>query len=315
MNRKRKGSNAPKPSTQSKSISVAPSPPVALAAAAPSRISPPPKASAPPQNIPSLSKPAPQSKLSPNAARPSVSPPKPSAAHALSPAPLAQNQKTAFPSAPVRGAPAPVQRRVITRSDRVRAEWQEFERQWVTPRQAEVERQLDDLIRVAEQNSRVKGAAFDRNPLVNDFRRDFVMNARVEWETRLEKVGLVAEDWMDMTPEEMLAVEQALMCEEDIDTTSAPTPPAAAPAAIPVSATLSGRTAVETEQAPLNAAKAFAARAAQAAQSAASQKGKATAQSPSGSSAWGHGPRHVTVTDVPEEPAVCVRDKLFCGLG
>ena len=227
------------------------------------------------------------------------------------PAPIPQtsNQKAVFPGFhPQPRAPAaPAQKKPVTRSDRVRTEWREFDRTWVAVHRAEVGKQLDQLLAAAQKNPLVKGAAFDRDRdgIINSVRRDFAMSAREEWDGRLAKAGLEAEDWMDMTQEEMFAVEEVLAWDDSGD---AP-PPAPSPAAVPVAVSLSGRTAVEPEQAPLNAAKAFAARSAQAAQSAAAQKGKATAQSQSAWNSWAPGPRHVTVTEVPEEQPVRTCDK------
>ncbi len=118
-----------------------------------------------------------------------------------------------------------------------------FEEQWVKPRQVEVEKQLVVLLEIAEKNSRVKGKALEQaqDRIINTMRREFVMVARVEWDMRLDKAGLQAEDWSDITPEEMLAVEQVLSCEEPDD----------APGAFALSQsqqtipTLSGKTTVE----------------------------------------------------------------------
>ncbi|KAH9941273.1 uncharacterized protein BXZ73DRAFT_98490 [Epithele typhae] len=291
MNRRRKASNAPRPSAQPKAP-VTVSPPAAPAAPAtmPSRVSPPPRTAAPsiPASVQPKPVPAPPRSSPQPPAKPSVSPPKPG------PAPAPLNQKSAFSTAP-KGVPPPAQRRVQTRADLVRIQWRRFSAEWVGPHQAEVEQHLLKLFAEAEKNSRVKGRSLEqgRDNIISSVRREFVTAAVAEWNTRLAKVGLEPEDWADMTPQEMLEVEQVLLCEDTIDpsTLTTPSPPS-----------LSERTTVEADQAPLNAAKAFAARSAQqTAQSASAQKGKPAPTQPSSWFSWGFS-RSASVTDVPEEP-------------
>ena len=296
MNRRKKGGNSSvKPPALSKPgapSSSTPAPPSAM----PARVSPPPKTPAPQQNVAPPQKAVPQpARTAAQAPRPTASPPKP-------PAPGMSAMKTAAPAA----RPGPSQRREITRSDRVRAQWFDFEVSWVRQRQAEVEQQLTVLLKAAEKNSRVKGRALEQNQdrIVNTVRREFAMAARAEWEARLEKAGLQAEDWTDMTPEEMSEVEQVLSCEdEDAD----PGVYALAQQRASAASTLSGKTAVESSPPPplLQSASG---RTAQAPPPAAAQKTssagpQAQAQSSSwigwAASAFTRG--GVSVKDVPEE--------------
>ncbi|KAI8969445.1 hypothetical protein BD414DRAFT_279156 [Trametes punicea] len=138
--------------------------------------------------------------------------------------PTAQPMKSALASH-LRNAPAPgrtgsSQQHTFTRSDRVRAEWLDFEEKWVAPRQRQIERELEELFQAAERTSRNKsksGRPDGMDKIVNAMQRDFALAARAEWEARLERAHLQAEDWVDITPEEMAAVEQVLDYEESDD--------------------------------------------------------------------------------------------------
>ncbi|PIL27321.1 hypothetical protein GSI_10468 [Ganoderma sinense ZZ0214-1] len=304
MNRRKKGgNNGLKPPAQPKpspSLAAASAPAPAPAAPVPPRVSPPPKATTPPQNVPPPSKPAqPAVKVGPQPPKLSASPPKP-------PVPSVPPAKTAFP--PSRSGPPP--KRVITRSDRVRAVWTEFFQVWVASKQAEIGKELEQLLHAVESNPRVRGKALEdsKDKIVNSKRRDFAMSARAEWERRLEKEGLEAEDWMDIRPDEMATVEQVLSCDEG------DFPPAASTIAPPheqVAPTLSSKVAAEAPQPmashpnPGRAAQPSPPTAPQKIPQApppvAAQKGKQTHGQPAWT-AWGPGPRHVSVAEVPEEP-------------
>ncbi|KAI0746502.1 hypothetical protein C8Q80DRAFT_1271392 [Daedaleopsis nitida] len=290
MNRRRKGGNASaKPPALTKPPATTPAP-LATINATPARVSPPLKAPSPPQNVP------PPPKAAPQPARTTVQAPRPSVSHPKPLVPSASAMKTAHPT-----MPGPSQRRVFTRADRVRAQWMDFEETWVRPRQVEVEQQLSILIETAEKNSRVKGRALEQNRdrIVNSVRREFAMAAIAEWEKRLDKAGLQAEDWSDMTPEEMFVVEQVLSWEDTDEDTGV----FALSQRDPVAPTLSGKTAVESS--PPMAPQHVSARTAQTAPSPAASsqytKPAPQQQQPSSWASWFT--RGVTVTEVPEQPA------------
>ena len=206
--------------------------------------------------------------------------------------------------------PGPSQKRVITRSDRVRMIWMDFDQSWVAPQQAEVAKRLEQLLAAAEKNTRVKGKALEqsKDKIINSMRREFALAARAEWERRLEKEGLLAEDWADITPEEMAAVEQVLSCDDIDDEPLVSTMP---PPQERAAATLTGRALADAL--PPMASHPPAGRTTQPSPPAASQK---TTQPPLPASAqkgnqgqpawaaWRAGPRQVSVTEVPEEPPV-----------
>ncbi|KAI0634964.1 hypothetical protein C8Q77DRAFT_1156328 [Trametes polyzona] len=207
---------APAPPSQppSKPAQAPPAPP---AAPSTQRVSPQPSAGP--------SRPGVTIQTNPVAAPPRTlaQPPKPSAQPARSA--LASHLRNApaqahVPTSASAAKSGPPLKRVITRSDRVRAEWNEFEASWVKPRQNQIEKELDELFKAAERTSRAKGktrsagAPDGMDKIVTTMQRDFALAARAEWEARLERANLVAEDWADMTLEEMIAVEQVLAYEE-----------------------------------------------------------------------------------------------------
>ena len=116
---------------------------------------------------------------------------------------------------------APAQKHTFTRSDRVRAEWNDFEQTWVLPHQAEIEKDLQELTKAAERTSRAKdksGTPNGMDKIIKAMQREFALAARAEWDARLQRANLQAEEWVDMTPEEMLTVEEVLSYESDEDT-------------------------------------------------------------------------------------------------
>ncbi|RPD65233.1 hypothetical protein L226DRAFT_567494 [Lentinus tigrinus ALCF2SS1-7] len=300
MNRRKKGGNnsilkpsaPPKPAQTSSSTPAAPS-------AMPSRVSPPLRAAAPPQSAPPASRIAPQPTRAATAPTPApratASPPKP-------PVPTPGRMKAAVPPAKT----GPSQRGgagTLTRSDRVRATWFDFDEAWVKPRQAQVAAELESMLKAAEQSSRVKGKALEQNiqRIVNRMQYQFAMAARAEWDSRLEKAGLQAEDWTDITPEEMSAVEQVLECEENEEDIGAYAL-AQAQQRQSLAPTLSGKTAVESS--PPLPSHAINGRKAQAPRPAATQKAPAPPAQQQSSSwfGWATKPFQMTVTEVPEEP-------------
>lgn len=186
----------------------------------------------------------------------------------------------------------------------------EFDEAWVKPHQDQVAAQLETMLKAAEQNSRVKGKALEQNKerIINTMRREFAMAARAEWEARLEKAHLLAEDWTDMTPEEMAEVEQVLSCEEEEE----PGVYALAQAQQrqPAAPTLSGKTAVESS--PPLPSHSISGRNAQAPPPPAHHKTPAPAPQAQSSSWLGWAaaaavkPFQTTVAEVPEEPEVSV---------
>lgn len=161
--------------------------------------------------------------------------------------------------------------------------------------------QLETLLRAAEQNSRVKGKALEQNKdrIISGVRREFALAARAEWEARLEKAHLRAEDWTDMTEEEMFAVEQVLSCEEEED----PGVYALAQAQQrqPAASTLSGKTAVDSS--PPLPSHSINGRNVQAPPPHASHKTATSAAQPQSSSwfGWASKPFQTTIDEVPEE--------------
>ncbi|KAI1798416.1 hypothetical protein LXA43DRAFT_968728 [Ganoderma leucocontextum] len=301
--RKRGGNNNLKPPAQTKpspsSVASSPAAP-ATVPPMPPRVSPPPKATTPSQNVPPPSKPTqPAIRVGPQPPRLSASPPKP-------PVPSMPPAKTAIPPS----RPGPPQKRVLTRSDRVRAVWIEFIQVWVASKQDEVAKQLEQLLHAAERNTRVRGKALEdsKDKIVNSKRREFALAARAEWERRLGKEGLEAEDWSDIRPEEMAAVEQVLSCDEGDDQ---PVASMMVPPHEQVAPSLSPKVAAEASHSMAShpaagrpaqpSPPAATQKIPQAPPPAAAQKGKQTHGQPAWA-AWGPGPRHVSVTEVPEEP-------------
>ncbi|TFK90120.1 hypothetical protein K466DRAFT_404476 [Polyporus arcularius HHB13444] len=299
MNRRKKGGNnsSLKPSAPPK-----PAPPTsttpATATAMPPRASPPLKSAAPPQSAPPPPRAAPQPARTAAAPTPA---PRATAAPAKPPMPTPAAMRTT--AQPAMAGPSQRARTgVLTRSDRVRVTWMEFDEAWVKPHQEQVQMQLETLLRAAEQSSRVKGKALEQNQdrIISRVRREFALAARAEWETRLEKAHLRAEDWTDMTEEEMFAVEQVLSCEEEED----PGVYALAQAQQrqPAAPTLSGKTAVDLS--PPLPSHSINGRNAQAPPPHASHKTPTPAAQPQPSSwfGWASKPFQTTVDEVPEEP-------------
>lgn len=298
MNRRKKGgNNSLKPPAQPKSSlsSAATSTPApAPVAPMPPRVSPPPKATTPPQNVPPPPKPAQSAvKVGPQPPRLSASPPKP-------PVPSMPPAKTAIP--PSRPGPPP--KRVLTRSDRVRAVWIEFSQVWVVSKQGEITKELEQLLHAVESNPRVRGKALEdsKDRIINTKRRDFAMAARAEWERRLEKEGLQAEDWMDITPDEMAAVEQVLSFDEaDPQLVASMMTPPHEPAKVATEAPPPMASHPNAGRPTQPSPPTMPQKIPQAPPPTAAQKGK-QAQGQPAWTAWGPGPKHVSVTEVPEEP-------------
>ncbi|KAI0353384.1 hypothetical protein OH77DRAFT_1522573 [Trametes cingulata] len=231
MSPKRKAGAASKPSAQPKPVATTSKTPAATTSnAAPSRapqastagpsatsstqrVSPPPTAapSRPGVTIqPNPVAPPPRTFAQPS--RPTAQPAKSALAPHLRNAPAA-----AAPAPTPAPRTAPAQKRTFTRSDRVRAEWHDFEAAWVRPRQSQIEQELEELFKAAERTIRTKGKGGTPNgmdKIVNQMQRDFALAARDEWDARLQRAGLQAEDWTDMTLEEMISVEQVLAYED-----------------------------------------------------------------------------------------------------
>ncbi|OJT06423.1 hypothetical protein TRAPUB_2698 [Trametes pubescens] len=231
MSPKRKTGGASKPSAQPKPVATTSKPPATTPSVPPAptkiaqipsagpaapttqRVSPPPNAGP--------SRPGVTIQTNPVAPPPRslAQPPKPSAQPARSA--LASHLRNAPASAHISvpaAKPGPAQKHTFTRSDRVRAEWREFEATWVSVRQSQIERELEELFKTAERTSRAKGkgngAPSGMDKIVNGMQRDFAYAARDEWDARLLRAGLQAEDWTDMSLQEMIAVEQVLSYEE-----------------------------------------------------------------------------------------------------
>ncbi|KAI9058053.1 hypothetical protein FKP32DRAFT_1597747 [Trametes sanguinea] len=228
MSPKRKGGAAPKPPAQPSKpapTTSKPSPPSAskpTVTFAPAPQSAPARPSQPSATTSSTQRVSPQPQPGPS--RPSVTiNPNPVAAPPRAPAQppksTAQPAKSAFASHP-RSAPTPAARpavpqsRTFTRSDRVRAEWREFQEKWVAVYQRQIEKELEELFRTAERTSRKGTTPSGMDKIVNTMQRDFALAARAEWDARLERAHLQAEDWTDMTLQEMIEVEQVLSYEE-----------------------------------------------------------------------------------------------------
>ncbi|CDO75633.1 hypothetical protein BN946_scf184840.g16 [Trametes cinnabarina] len=226
MSPKRKGGAAPKPPAQpSKPVattskpSAASIPPFQSAQGRPSQPSSSTAATSSTQRV------SPQPQAGPS--RPGVTiNPNPVSASLKAPAqpskPTAQPAKSAFASH-LRSVPTSAgrtggpQQRTFTRSDRVRAEWREFQEKWVSVYQRQIERELEELFRTAERTSRKGTPPSGMDKIVNTMQRDFALAARAEWDARLARAQLQAEDWTDMTLEEMMEVEQVLAYEEPED--------------------------------------------------------------------------------------------------
>ncbi|KAI0646111.1 hypothetical protein C8Q79DRAFT_926156 [Trametes meyenii] len=230
MSPKRKGGAAAKPPAQPKTVAttskstVTSSTPAKRVQATPSSSGAPTTAqrvSPPPPVAPSRSGVTIQTNPIAPPPRTLAQPPKPSAQPARSA--LASHTRGVPAAAPAPAftvKPGPSQKHTFTRSDRVRAEWRNFEETWVVVRQKQIEKELDALFKEAEQTSRAKGKARSggtpdgMDKIVSTMQREFALAARDEWEARLQRAGVQAEDWTDMTTEEMIAVEQVLACDE-----------------------------------------------------------------------------------------------------
>ncbi|KAI0658971.1 hypothetical protein C8Q70DRAFT_933754 [Cubamyces menziesii] len=240
MSPKRKNGAAAKPPAQPKPSPSAAKPP----AAAPPAASKPPVAAKqappatpvrPPQPSASSGATSSTQRVSP---QPPAGPPKSSVtiqANPVAPPPRTLSQPAKHTAQPAKSALAshlrnvftpaaklaPAQKHTFTRSDRVRAEWNDFEQTWVLPHQAEIEKDLQELTKAAERTSRAKdksGTPNGMDKIIKAMQREFALAARAEWDARLQRANLQAEEWVDMTPEEMLTVEEVLSYESDEDT-------------------------------------------------------------------------------------------------
>lgn len=108
-------------------------------------------------------------------------------------------------------------------SDRVRRLWLAFE-SWLAQQQVHARKRRDDLLGDMDKKWRATPARFreqesehdaNRMKLLRDLDEELVLAARTEWDRRLDNAGLKAEDWIDITLEETLAVERALGWELD----------------------------------------------------------------------------------------------------
>ncbi|KAH9896649.1 hypothetical protein C8Q73DRAFT_643125 [Cubamyces lactineus] len=241
MSPKRKNGAAAKPPAQPKpSPSTAKPPAVAPATASKPPVAakqaPQPIPARPPQPSSSSGATSSTQRVSP---QPPAGPPKPGVtiqANPVAPPPKTLSQPAKHAAQPAKSALAshlrnvftpaakltPAQKHTFTRSDRVRAEWNDFEQTWVLPHQAEIEMELQELAKAAERTSRSKdkkGTPNGMDKIVNAMQREFALAARAEWDARLRRANLQAEEWVDMTPDEMLTVEQVLSYEESDEET------------------------------------------------------------------------------------------------
>jgi hypothetical protein len=118
----------------------------------------------------------------------------------------------------------------VTLADRVRLEWSKFEI-WLETQRKEADIRIDDALQDLRQRMEItkRGLPKGFHPtlmkeyenekrMILDDREEravLVMRSRVEWEERLGKAGLKAEDWDPMTFAEQDAVRAALAGDSD----------------------------------------------------------------------------------------------------
>lgn len=171
-----KATPAPKPST--------PVPPVVS--------EPPPKAPSPPPTI--------QKPPTPPPVVPYTTP---------SPPPRVQSPPTPPPPARI---PTPARAPPPTQSQLLRREWKTFE-VFLAQKRQEKDVRLAEMRSAAGPTRTARGLSAPKSPGLiaaeNKLNREYAEFARKEWERRLKARDLNEEDWEDITPEEMRAVEAA----------------------------------------------------------------------------------------------------------
>ncbi len=124
----------------------------------------------------------------------------------------AASAKATPPPKPAPPPPAPKP----TPSSRLRQEWQSFEI-WLSARRADrdkrVSERIKELMSQKAKNRSQRQAVPTSNQDIGRFEaglnQELAEQARLEWLDRLSKAGLNEEDWLDITPAEMQAVEAA----------------------------------------------------------------------------------------------------------
>ena len=147
---------------------------------------------------------------------PAPPPPKPPSPPIANPLPSAARKSSPGPSKPPPASPSTL----------LRAEWKAFQ-SWLAPRREERDKQLAEARAPPRP---IRGAAtFGRKPtavqpldatalaeLERKLNKELCEASRAEWESRLAKKGLREDDWTDITPAEMRAVEDAFMAPDDV---------------------------------------------------------------------------------------------------
>lgn len=124
-------------------------------------------------------------------------------------------------SAPLKPAPAPVKATVsppakLTPSARLRQEWESFE-SWLSLRRAEKDKRMNEKLKeimASKGKSRNMSSASgsidtDAGAFEDKLNEELAEQARDEWLRRLEVAGLDEQEWVDISPAEMEAVEVA----------------------------------------------------------------------------------------------------------
>jgi hypothetical protein len=124
--------------------------------------------------------------------------------------------------------PKPVAKAKVTPADRARLEWAAFD-SWLSiqRREAEVDKtaKLQELRLELESAKKtvpkgfhatlMKGYEEKKKEIAKGVQFELVLRSRDEWDDRLEKAGLKAEDWDPMTYAEQEAVKAALAGDSD----------------------------------------------------------------------------------------------------
>jgi hypothetical protein len=152
------------------------------------------------------------------------------------------NQPPRQPAQPAKGAtsasskPAPAPAKVtppqaakLTPSARLRQEWDKFE-SWLSLQRAEKDKRINEKLKeVMSKSTNRKVSTASESTGIGAFEdklnEELADKAREEWFKRLEVEGLDPEDWTDISPAEMEAVEAAFTPQRR-PTQAAPPPPA-----------------------------------------------------------------------------------------
>lgn len=136
-------------------------------------------------------------------------------------------------SAPWKPAPAPAkatptQAAKLTPSARLRREWDSFE-SWLSLQRAEKDKRINEKLKEVmskSTNRKVSTASESTSPgaFEDKLNDELAVKAREEWFRRLELEDLDPEDWTDISPAEMEAVEAAFMPQRR-PTQAVPPPP------------------------------------------------------------------------------------------